>query len=376
MINILQILKSYEGNAPLFNDMFHLNPDKYRVHVCYLKGQSDGNNQLDNKVYKNHYFQLQRSRLSILDFTLLQRLKNLIEREQIDIVNCQLPRTLPIGLISSRLAKNKPLIISTVHGLGSASTWRLRIKNWLLYKYVHSVITVSEAARKDVLHNNIHISTEKVVAIQNGLDLYPFASTFDKQEVRNHLFPGINADFWFGTLGRLSEVKNHERLIDAFNLVLKKHPNSVLLIGGAGHLEKKLKEKVKDKNMGKNIFFLGYRNDAPEVLRCLDTFLLPSLREGLPLSMIEAMACGLPVIASEAGGIPEVFGSMKIGFLINPHNVEELSKAMSTIITLPHAELLKLGENSQKRAFDHFQAKRMVHEYEVFYNQISHDIQA
>lgn len=375
MITILQILKSYEGNAPLFNDMFCLNPDTFRLHICYIKGQPDGNNYLDNRVYKTHYFQSAASRLSILDFTLLRRLTKLIEREQIDIVNCQLPRTLPFGLIASRLAKNKPLILSTIHGLGSVSTWRLKMKNWILYQHVHSIITVSEAARKDVLDHNIHMSPEKVVAIQNGLDLQSFTTSFDKKEVRSRLFPEIHAEFWFGTLGRLSEVKNHERLIVAFDKVVKKHPETALLIAGVGHLEKRLKEIVKEKSLEKNIFFLGFRKDAPEVLRCLDTFLLPSLREGLPLSMIEAMATGLPVIASMAGGIPEVFASEKMGFLINPLDVEQLSSAMNNIISLPPVERLTLGENSRKRAVDHFQAKRMVKEYEAFYDKLSNDLQ-
>lgn len=374
MITILQVLKSYEGNAPLFNDMFHMDPDTYRLHVCYLKGRPDGKNYLDNRVYKTHYFQSQASRLSILDFTLLRRLKELIENEKIDIVNCQLPRTLPVGLTASRLARHSPLVLLTIHGLGSAKTLRLKIKNWLLYQHIHSVITVSEAARKDVLDNNVNISAEKVIAIQNGLDLQPFIASFDKNEVRRHLFPEINANFWFGTLGRLSEVKNHERLIDAFGKVVRKYPKTVLLIAGVGHLEKRLKEKVEEKSLEENIFFLGFRDDAPEVLRCLDTFLLPSLREGLPLSMIEAMATGLPVIASEAGGIPEVFASEKFGFLIDPMDVERLSAAMNTIISLPSDERLTLGESSRKRALDHFQAKRMVKEYEAFYDKLSHDL--
>lgn len=374
MIKILQVLKSYEGNAPLYNDMFHLDPDRYRLYACYIKGQPDDKNYLGNSVHKIHYFQSQTSRLSILDFTLIRRLKELIEVEEIDIVNCHLPRTLPVGLTASLLARNKPMVLSTVHGLGSSSTWRLKLKNWLLYQNVRTVITVSEAARKDVLGHNIHLSSDKVVAIQNGLDLQPFSAAFDKKKVRKRLFPGIKADFWFGTLGRLSEVKNHERLIDAFSKVVIKYPETVLLIAGVGHLEKRLKEKVKEKSLGKNVFFLGFRDDAAEILRCLDTFLLPSLREGLPLAMLEAMATGLPIIASDAGGIPEVFASENIGFLIDPLNVDQLTAAMNTIISLLPPERLTLGGNSRKRAVDHFQAKRMIQEYESFYDKLSHDL--
>ena len=370
MIAVLQIAKRYTGSSPLNNAMFQLNPKKFRVHVCYLKGHPDNRNPLDHHVYKTHYLECESNQLAILNLSLLFRLKSLIEFEKIDIINCHLPRTLAVCLAASLIAKRGPLVISTIHGLGSCTTYRRKIKNWIMYRYIHKIITVSEAARQDVLNSNLSIDPHKVVTIQNGLDLENFTTPFDKDIHRKQLFPDINASFWYGTLGRLSEVKNHERLIRSFAKVIKKHPDCVLLIAGQGHLAEKLKKTAQDNGVDRQVKFLGFRSDVPDVLHCLDLFVFPSLREGLPLSMIEAMATGLPIVAADVGGIPEVFSTEEMGILVNPLDEAQLTEAMLKIIELSPNEREMLGVKSQKRALDHFQSHRMMAEYEVFYDNI------
>ena len=132
--------------------------------------------------------------------------------------------------------------------------------------------------------------------------LYEVITPLPQAEVRRKLLPGSGKDgeFWFGTAGRLSAVKNHEMLLRAFQKVMQRIPRAILIIAGEGELKAALHDLAETLGLGQTVHFLGFRQDIPEILSSLDVFLLPSRREGLPLAMLEAMASGLPVIASSA----------------------------------------------------------------------------
>ncbi len=140
-----------------------------------------------------------------------------------------------------------------------------------------------------------------------------------------------------------------------------------LLIAGRGELESQLCQLTATLGVQERVRFLGFRSDVPQVLSTLDCFVFPSLREGLPLALLEAMAEQLPVIAARVGGIPEVCGETTVGRLVRPGDVEILAEAMHSMAATAPAQLHEFGLNARRRALDQFSAERMIREYEELF---------
>jgi glycosyltransferase involved in cell wall biosynthesis len=212
-----------------------------------------------------------------------------------------------------------------------------------------------------------------VVTVQNGLVYEPFLGDEDKVLCRSAVLPQQPKAFCFGTVGRLSEVKNHWVLIAAFRELSREMPEALLVIAGSGENEAELRRQVAAAGLNERVVFLGYRSDIPRILNCLDVFLLPSLREGFGLAMLEAMASRLPVIASRVGGIPEIFGEEDFGIMIDPNNPVELRDAMKTLANLPQTQREAMGDRARRRALEHFGAERMIAGYEQVYQEAYED---
>ncbi len=370
MINILQLIHRYRGNYPLLNLQVRLNPARFRTTVCFLSGENDGKNQLDAEGYDVLYLGCSGPQLRLHNLPLILRLKRLMEEREIHVVNCQQHRSTPLGVAAAALAAQRPAVISTLHGLGFARTWRRKCLNWLLYRNVDRIVGVSEGVRRDILNSNWRLPTGKVETIYNGLVYDAFLKDADKEAAREGLLPGKTRGFWFGTAGRLSPVKNHRTLISAFGKVAERHSHAHLLIAGDGEMAGQLRDLVTRSGLQEQVHFLGFRRDMPHVLRALDVFVLPSLREGFGLALVEAMASGLPVIGARVGGISEIFGEGDFGQLIEPKDADDLADAMNRMVEASPERLSAMGQAARRRALGDFSAERMIADYERLYEQV------
>ncbi len=369
MINILHIIHKYRGDYPLLNQQVNLDRERFRTIVCYLSGSDDGKNGLNALGIKTIYLGFKPSTLRFYNVTLLRHLKCLMEREDIHVVNCQQHRSTPVGVLAALLAVDRPSTVSTLHGLGFSGTLRRKLLNWLLYKKTFRIIGISNAISRDIINSNWRLSRDKVVTVQNGLVYDKFLAAAPQNEVKPRILPDCTEEFWFGTAGRLSPVKNHETLLHAFQKVLQFIPSSVLIIAGDGELKENLVTLAEKLNIDGHVHFLGFRRDIPDILKSFDVFILPSLREGLPLALLEAMASGLPVVASDVGGIPEVVGDGDFALLVDPHSPEGLAEAMVRMAQRPAEELRELGTKARRRALNDFSAERMIRDYEQVYTE-------
>ncbi|MGK2945897.1 MAG: glycosyltransferase, partial [Desulfuromonadales bacterium] len=223
----------------------------------------------------------------------------------------------------------------------------------------------------DLRHSNPFLPLNRVVTVRNGLELENMRLDVSQQQLRKEILQDQTDSFWFGTLGRLSAVKNQEGMIQAFANVFAEEPRVRLLIAGLGELEGQLKKLTKELGVSEHVHFLGFRRDVPQILNALDVFLLPSLREGLPLSLLEAMAAGRPVIASRVGGIPEIFDATEMGCLVEPASVDDLTAAMLSLARASDEERKRLGANARTRALTAFSARQMIAGYENVYADVA-----
>jgi glycosyltransferase involved in cell wall biosynthesis len=176
----------------------------------------------------------------------------------------------------------------------------------------------------------------------------------------------VNAKKTIGIIGRLAAVKDHKNLINAFKLAREKLKNIELMIVGDGPLKQELESYVQEMGLAESVVFTGARRDIAQLLSGFDIFILSSLDEGMPITLLEAMAAGVPVIATKVGGIPEIVVDGKTGFLVPPQAPDKLAEKI--YLLLENGKLADLmGKEGRKSVDENFSIGKMVSKYEAIY---------
>ncbi len=221
-------------------------------------------------------------------------------------------------------------------------------------RLVDQVITVSDAVARS-FHAGGGLDG-KAVVIRNGLRGRPARRS--RLDVRGALDLDPDAPVVL-TVARMTAQKGHDTLIGAWPAVLASRPSARLVLAGDGPLRDSLRERAQALGVGQSILFLGYRDDVPDLLGAADVFALPSLFEGLPLAVLEAMAAGLPVVATATGGTDEAVLDGVSGLLVSPGNAPALAAALKVVLGTP-ARAVSLGEAGRRRFETLFTAAGMA----------------
>ena len=207
----------------------------------------------------------------------------------------------------------------------------------ILSPLIETFITVSDDLTV-WLSDAVSIPKRKVMLIRNGIDTERFHPKKIRGE-RTSKQSVMSTPFIIGTVGRLDAIKAQAVLIDAYILLRDRFRNSPislsLVIVGEGPLSSALAEKIRVAGIEKCVWMPGARHDIAEILRSLSVFVLPSISEASPITLLEAMATGLPVVASRVGGIPELIGENLRGTLVAPSDFEALADAIGCYVTEP-----------------------------------------
>ncbi|HJR76036.1 MAG TPA: glycosyltransferase family 4 protein [Nitrospiraceae bacterium] len=213
-----------------------------------------------------------------------------------------------------------PAVVRVVHGMTEPFHGIAYVK-MMIYEFVDRLITATKVGKVIAVSSNIEdtlrklYGARKVVRIHNGINLKQVMVRQDRASVRGELAIGPD-DYAIGTVGRLTPVKGHDVLLRAASCLMKKIPNIKVLIVGDGPLMPALKQLARELDMEKKVILAGKRYDIYDLVNCMDVFVLPSIHEGIPMSLLEAMALGRPVVASRVGGIPEVISHETHGLLV------------------------------------------------------------
>ena len=238
----------------------------------------------------------------------------------------------------------------------------------LLIHFTDSIACVSEDVKRSMIENQ-GISPEKLAVVYNGVDTDRFCPGSLKSRLcRDGL--GIKQDASIiGIVARLTPVKDHVTLLKAFLKIYEDIPEAVLLVVGDGELEQTLIKQTYEMGLNNNVFFVGERQDIPELLNVMDIFVLSSLSEGHNMSLLEAMAAGLPVVATDVGGNSEIVVDGATGFLVPPENPKIFS---DKVMILLRDEGLRshMGKNGRVRVVKNFDKNRMMEEYHFIYSTI------
>jgi glycosyltransferase involved in cell wall biosynthesis len=299
------------------------------------------------------------------DYRMYYRLPPVLNELRPDIVHTHLHvfrYALPFLLL-----RKKASLLHTVHNLAECEIEpRLR---WLQrYALKHGVVPVAVAEEvADSLGQIYEIQRCRV--IPNGIPTDRYAlPQIPRREWRAREGFGEN-DVLFVCVARFAPQKNHALLVKAFALGPALNPNAHLVLVGAGDLRDQLEEQVKNLRLAGQVHFLGLRTDIPEVLGAMDVFVLSSDYEGNPLSVMEAMAAGLPIVSTAAGGVPDLFEYGKEGFLVQPGDFQGLSDSMAALLRNREARQ-SLGMAAARRARKNYDVSTMVQAYEEVYESL------
>jgi len=238
----------------------------------------------------------------------------------------------------------------------------------------HIFVSASEKNRAGVVK---FLDEENSTTIHNGVD---HEYIHDLSVIRKTVFKSIGCEDWennkiLGSISRLSPEKGVLNLLSAFASTVKKIPGlRLIIIGGfpEEHRDYYLKTigLIEKENLSEHVRILGYRQDALDILKCMDFFISPSLSEGLPISILEAFAAEIPTIATEITGNKDVVRNSVFGVLAEPDSVESLSQAIEKMVQLEHRDRDILKRNAYNRVKNHFSIEEMVGKTVLLYNQV------
>lgn len=282
---------------------------------------------------------------------LVLRLARLFRQWQVDVVHTHDDRPLIYGTFAARLAR-VPLNLHTRHGqIPGHSRRRTSLLN-LAARLTDRFVCVSEDSARLAVQQGV--AAGKVSTLWNGIDVARFA------------YAGPRADGPAVTVARLSPEKDIETLLRAVALAVRTAPGFRLEVAGDGVCLPALRQLAQELGLDQHVYFLGQVRDVPALLARASLFVLPSLTEGISLTLLEAMARGLPVVCTRVGGNPEVVAAGETGLLVAARNPQALAEAMLQVRRDGETGR-RMGLAGRRRVEDHFDVRRMVAAYEALY---------
>lgn len=222
-------------------------------------------------------------------------------------------------------------VVYTEHALHSLQRYRkIRLSVRLMAPWLQGIACVND----EVAHyfeNELGISPKRIQVIANGVDADYFSPAAPPATLPWNNCPDARC-FVFGTVARLTDAKDHPNLLRAFSIVSQRHPQARLLLVGDGEERVQTEALVQTLGLENKVHITGICLDIPEHLTSMDVFVLSSKREGMPMALLEAMACGLPTISTAAGGIPKLNKDKEHVLLVPTEDSEALARAMEDLL--------------------------------------------
>jgi glycosyltransferase involved in cell wall biosynthesis len=299
----------------------------------------------------------------------------LLIREKPAIVHTHTYKAGILGCWAAKMA-GVPIIIHTPHGhifFGHFSPLVTRffmIIERLTAAMVDRMVALTEGERRDYVAFSV-ANQNKMVTIHSGVNINQFMKV-QRNGKEKKASLGLTAEApVVGTVGWLLPIKGPIYLLKAMVEVWQSHPEIQLVYVGKGDLEKELKEEAYRAGVSDKVKFLGWRDDIPEIMQILDIFVLASLNEGMGRVLVEAMASGKPIVASDVGGIPDLVKDGHNGFLVGPGDVNGLSLAIKKLI---EDEQLRLEMGAKGRAMArNYGVEEMIKKIDDLYTSLSQE---
>ncbi len=344
----------------------HINPSEFALHIACLFAEPFAS-LVREKGFPAHIFPMKNK----IDWKPISKLASLIKSEGFHIVHTHGVRANLIGRLAAKRA-GAGHVVTTVHSVLSfdyvrwVDRWINRLCDQTTGRITERFIVVSNMLAQQLKSEGIR--EDKIITIFNGLEIEKYDPEIPGLPVRQEFNIDPEA-ILIGIVARLHPVKGHSCLLEAMSRVLPDFPALVLMIIGTGPDRIKLEEMARRLAISKNVIFTGFRRDIPEVIAALDFLVLPSLSEGLSLTVMEGMAMSKPVLATAVGGTPEIITSGVNGLLIPPADVSALTAGIRRLIH-DRKMAAEIGKAARKTIETKFTAEIMADKTARLYKDI------
>lgn len=308
----------------------------------------------------------------VRDFFAFFSILRVLIREKSTIVHTHTYKAGILGCWAAKLA-GVPIIVHTPHGhvfyghFSPVATRCFMIIEKITASIIDRMVTLSEGERKDYIAFSVS-KPDKMVTIHSGVDVTRFMKArVNIKDKKKSL--GLNTKgLVVGTIGWLLPIKGPLYLLTAMEVIWQSHPEIQLVYVGKGELEQELRAEAFRMGVSDRVTFLGWRDDIPEIMQVLDIFVLPSLNEGMGRVLVEAMAAGKPIVASNVGGIPDLVKDGQNGFLVKPGDVNGLSFAIEKLVDDKKMRE-ELGKKGRAMA-GNYSVEKMVEKIDALYSSL------
>jgi glycosyltransferase involved in cell wall biosynthesis len=311
--------------------------------------------------------------LASRDVKALWKLYSLICKERPHIVHTHTAKAGFLGRLAAWLA-GVPVVIHTFHGhvlhgyYGPVKNELLRRLEQSLGWVTDRLVTVSEQVKNDLIGYGI-AKADKISVVPLGFNLEPFLNSHTQQgEFRREM--GLSDKIKLvGIVGRIFPIKNHALFLESAARIAAQEPGARFVVVGDGVLRPTLEKQAPELGITDRVLFTGWRRDLPRICADLDVLVVSSDNEGTPVSAIEAMAAGCPVVATRVGGLPDLIEDDKTGRLVPPRDAAALASAVLNLLHSPQIAR-ELGKNAQAFVRQRFTVQRLLSDIDDLYTQL------
>jgi glycosyltransferase involved in cell wall biosynthesis len=339
--------------------------DRYRFVFACLDALGTLGAQLRDEGFPVHVL----NRRPGLDWRCSWSLARLLRRERVAIVQAH-QYTPFFYALTARLLCRRPAILFTEHGRHYPDYPRRKrmFVNRLLLERRDRVVAVGQAVRQALIANE-GLPADRVAVIYNGIDQGGgYGPPTEREAVRREIGVG-SSDFVLIQVARLDYLKDHATAVRTLERVVRSRPDARLVLVGDGPEKEKILQLVRERGLGEQVRFLGQRGDVRRLLRAADVFLLTSISEGIPLTVIEALAAELPVVATRVGGVAEIVEEGQTGLLASAGDDAGLAEHVLRLAATPEVRAA-MGQRGQMIAAAQFSEGQMHARYGQLYGKM------
>jgi glycosyltransferase involved in cell wall biosynthesis len=309
-----------------------------------------------------------------IDVSAMKKLSDIVRENNIHVVNAHHFMSFIYAFYGCKIA-NRRRLIYTEHSEWEIDemTERWKIIGSFLLKRSDASVGVTPAVSLRI-QSAFKTSEAKTFAIENGVDISRFSRSLDKAKM--HASLGLREEEKvIGIVANFKKIKNHMYLLKAFNELIKEYEKVRLLLVGQGfkndpeNTETEIRGFIEKNGLDDKVTILGYRSDVPDLLSIMDIFCLTSFSEGLPISLIEAMAAGLPLVGTDVKGIKEVIIQNRNGILVNVNEVDEMKRALLALLG-DESLRKRMGKESRYLVEKHYSVNGLVRQYENLFKSL------
>lgn len=305
------------------------------------------------------------------DWDLARRFAKVVQEREIEIVHAHQYTPFFYAALAKLFFRARFQLILTEHGrhFPDVVSWKRRVFNRLILSRCANAVSAVCDFSAHALREVDGFSGKTIEVIENGVNYQAYQRSQSKESLRRKF--GLDpARKYLICVARFHPVKDHATLLRGFARVAQQCPNANLLLVGDGPLRSDLESLTHQLHLQDRVQFLGIRSDVPELIQAADVFVMTSLSEAASLTLLEAMAAGLPVVVTDVGGNPEIVRHNIDGLLVPRQDDAALSEALSTLLHHPE-KAEALGASGRDRVHQKYDLKRTITRYHQLYQQLA-----